>query len=144
MEERVGSLIHRYSGSSATEVDFYIALWSDKRNREKATIGFNRLSELKQSDSFEVVVLIWPLVVDNTEYWFSWIHKWVEEQARERGFTAIDLLPEFSKVHYRKLQVAAGDSVHPYDLGHAMAADAFVKWYNTSKSRGKAERSSLR
>jgi hypothetical protein len=130
VKERVGNLIQRFSGSSATEVDFYTALWSEERNREKATL--------------EVAVMIWPLLVDYTDYRFGWIHRWIEEQARKSGFASIDLLPEFSKVHYRKLQVAAEDTVHPNDLGHAMAVDAFSNWYKSGKTNEKAEQGVLR
>lgn len=144
LKERVGHLIDRFSASSAPQGDFFTSLWSDERNRDKATSGFRRLSELKQANSFEVVVMIWPLLVDYTAYRFGWIHKWIEEEAQKSGLASIDLLPGFSKVHYRNLQVAAEDAVHPNELGHAIAADAFWEWYKAIKTRDAGKREVLK
>lgn len=144
VKERVGTLIYRYSGSDAEKVDFYTALWSEERNREKAIRGFDQLSGLKQNNSFEVVIMIWPLLVDYADYGYGWIHEWVENEARTREFAAIDLLPAFSEVPSRQLQVSVEDTVHPNEFGHSIAADAFLDWYRPVKLDSSTQHSALR
>jgi lysophospholipase L1-like esterase len=138
LKEQTGNLIQRLSGVDSTGADYYTGLWSDERNREKATTAFDRLLTLKKKHSFDVVVIIWPLIVEYADYRFAWIHNWIEQEAEKRGFVSIDLLPEFSKMHHRKLQVAIEDTVHPNARGHALAADVFLNWYKLSNGKGRA------
>ncbi len=139
VKERVGHLLQRFSGDGSEVVDFYTALWSEESNRDKATSGFKKLGELKNQNEFEVVVMIWPLLVDYSKYPYGWIHKWIEEEAGKNGFVAIDLLPEYAKFKYRELQVQPEDTVHPNALGHSVAVGAFSKWYQVSRIKKMAE-----
>lgn len=131
VKERVGNLVVRLTGAGQSNHDYYTTLWSDEGNRTRVTSGFDRLAELQESSPFELIVIIWPALTDYRDYRYTHIHMWVEEQARKRGFATIDLLAAFSRIPYRQLQVAAEDSVHPNDLGHATAADTFLAWYRT-------------
>ncbi|MCI0558675.1 MAG: SGNH/GDSL hydrolase family protein, partial [Nitrososphaera sp.] len=81
------------------------------------------------------VVIIWPLLTDYDDYRFESIHEWVREEAEDRGFSIIDLLPSFSKVFYRDLQITAEDSIHPGALGYKLGADAFLAWCRSQKSK---------
>jgi len=131
VKERVGNLIVRLTGTGQSHYDYYTTLWSDEGNRIKVTSGFDRLAELRESSPFELIVIIWPVLTDYTNYRYTHIHKWIEEQARKRGFATLDLLAAFSRMPFQQLQVASEDSVHPNDLGHATAADTFLAWYRT-------------
>lgn len=113
------------------DADYYTRLWAEEANREKVRGGFRRLSELRREAPFNVVVLIWPLVTDYNRYRFGYVHEWVAHEANRAGFLAIDLLPAFSTVSYRSLQVSAEDNVHPNALGHKLAAEAFLAWPKT-------------
>jgi len=82
--------------------------------------------------------MIWPLMTAYQAYRFEWVHEWVAREAKKAGFAVIDLLPRFSTVPYRKLQVSAEDNVHPNALGHRLGAEEFLAWYRSS---GRAKRS---
>src|SRR6266850_174425 len=113
--------------------DYFTKIWSFESNRRKVSGGFDELARLTQRGGFDVVVIVWPLVAAYEDYKFAVIHDWVKKQAEDRGFRTIDLLPAFSRVSYRTLQVAAEDNVHPNALGHKIAAEEFLAWYRSRK-----------
>lgn len=108
--------------------DYYGDLWRDEKNRAKVVTAFERLEALSREHSFNVIVLVWPLVVDYSEYKFGFVHEWIVEQSAANGFATVDLLPAFAKQPFRKLQVTSEDYVHPNARGHEIAAAEFVKF----------------
>jgi len=118
--------------------DYYDRIWASEANRRKVTDGFSRLAALQASGHFDVLIMIWPLMTAYQAYRFEWVHEWVAREAKKAGFAVIDLLPRFSTVPYRKLQVSAEDNVHPNALGHRLGAEEFLAWYRSS---GRAKRS---
>lgn len=114
------------------QTDHYTGLWSLEENRQKVTRGFDDLRALKEEHGFKVVVLVWPLLTEYAHYRFRPVHDWVSAEAKRRGFSSVDLLPHFSNIDYRKLQITAEDCVHPNALGHRIAGDAVVNWFRSS------------
>lgn len=129
VKERVEDLKGRIAG--VNEGDYFVSLWEKEETQRKIELGFDQLAGLRERGRFDGVVVIWPLVVDYGEYRYRHIHEWVREQGVKRGFKVFDLLPKFSKVSYRQLQVTSEDSVHPNAFGHRLAADAFLAWYRS-------------
>lgn len=129
VKEHVEDLKGRIMG--VEETDYFTGIWSQNENRGKVVNGFGRLAVLQREYDFDVLVIIWPLITDYGNYGFESIHRWVQEQAKERGLSAVDLLPSFSGLRYRDLQVTAEDNVHPNALGHKIAAEAFLAWYRS-------------
>lgn len=127
LKERMENVKGRLLGTEQT--DYFTDIWGREENRVKVAEGFGRLAYLRESGGFDVVVIIWPVIVDYKQYKFGFAHEWVREQADKTGFSTIDLLPRFSKMSYRDLQVTAEDNVHPNASGHKIAAEAFVNWY---------------
>ena len=123
---RFEDVMGRFSG--AANHDYYMELWKNEENKKKVSQAFDKLLALSQRHGFQVVVLIWPLLIDYQDYRFGFIHEWVAAAVKIRGFTAIDLLPAFSTSSYRSLQVTSEDHVHPNAVGHEMAAAQFVRW----------------
>ena len=128
-KERIENVKGRLMGKAHT--DYYAKLWASDENRRKVTSGFDGLAALHRQNSFDVVVIIWPLITDYRHYKFSSIHQWVKGEVEKRGFSTIDLLPTFSALSYRELQVTAEDNVHPNALGHKLAAMTFLDWYHS-------------
>lgn len=122
---RLEDLLGRFSG--AQNHDYYMELWKNEQNKKKISEAFDKLSALSQQHGFQVVVLIWPLLIDYQDYRFGFVHEWVADAAKTRGFTALDLLPVFSASFYRNLQVSSEDHVHPNAAGHELAAAQFVR-----------------
>jgi len=127
VKERLENLVGRLSGKE--ESNYFVSLWEKTENRQKIIEGFIKLQVLQHEKSFQVLVIIWPLLTDFRHYNFESIHQWVRKEAETRGFSTIDLLESFSKFSYGDLQVTAEDSIHPNELGHKMAVDAFLAWH---------------
>jgi len=132
LKERVENLRGRILG--VEETDYFTDLWAREENRQKVISGFDQLKALQGQRQFSTVVILWPLLTDFHNYRFNWIHEWVKEEAKSRGFAIIDLLQDFRRVPYRDLQISAEDPIHANALGHKMAAEAYLRWH--SEMRG--------
>ena len=124
LKERLENAKARLMGQE--ETDYFTSLWNKAENRAKVVSSFDKLSDLARRHHFEVVVVIWPLVTDYARYAFTPVHGWVKEQAEKHGFVTVDLLPAFSRIPYRNLQLSAEDNVHPNSLGHQLAVDTLL------------------
>jgi len=124
VKNRVENLYGLMTGAGGS--NYYQELWSKETNRDKVRNGFDRLRILREQFAFEVLVVIWPVLTEYQNYPFSEIHEWIAGEARKNRFHVHDLLPVFSKMHFRDLQVAAEDSIHPNARGHKLAADSVV------------------
>ena len=131
IKERIENLKGRLLGLEQT--DYFTVLWGKEENRKKVINGFKQLAALQKEGRFRVVVIIWPLITEYRDYPFESVHNWVEEQAQKNGFSTIDLLPSFSSIPYRDLQVTSEDNVHANAVGHKMAAEAFLTWYRSNE-----------
>ena len=126
VKERIENLIGRITGKE--ESNYFVKLWGNPDNRRQITTAFDELQFLQAEQQFEMVVIIWPLIVDYTKYALEPTHRWIKHEVEARGFATIDLLQSFSTMPYRDLQVTAEDNVHPNALGHKLAAQAFLNW----------------
>ena len=125
VKERVENLKGRILGQE--ETDYFTRLWTNQDNRQKVIKGFDRLQAIQEERQLTVVVIVWPVLTDFTDYRFKWIHEWVKTEAVKRGFSTVDLLKAFRSVPYRKLQLTAEDPVHPNAMGHKIAAEAYLR-----------------
>lgn len=126
VKSRVEHMVGMIAGKG--ESNYYRNLWSQDYCYQRVTEGFDKLKDLQMRTSFEVHVLIWPLLVDYRPYAFAHIHERVKHEAETRGFKILDLVGTFASLSYRKLQVTAEDNVHPNGRGHRLAAEAYVNW----------------
>jgi len=110
------------------EKNYYVSLWDDPECHRRVLSGFDALKAVQERFRFDVHVLIWPLLMNYERYSFSHVHAWVKENADQRGFKVLDLLPLYSSRQYRDLQVTAEDNVHPNGEGHRLSAKAYVDW----------------
>lgn len=116
------------------EKNYYVSLWDNPECHRRVLSGFDALKALQERSHFDVHVLIWPLLVNYESYGFSHVHAWVRENATQRGFKVLDLLPLYSSKRYRDLQVTAEDNVHPNGEGHRLSARAYVDWIRQSST----------
>jgi lysophospholipase L1-like esterase len=126
MKSRIEHLVGMITGKG--ESNYYFNLWSQDYCYQRITEGFEKLKDLRLQNSFEVHVIIWPLLVDYRSYAFAHIHERVRHEAEKRGFKVLDLLDAFKPLSYRNLQVTAEDNVHPNGEGHRVAAEAYLAW----------------
>lgn len=126
VKSRVEHLVGMITGKE--DSDYYRHLWSQDYCYQRMTEGFDRLKDLRAKHSFDVHLIIWPLLVDYKPYAFASIHDRVKREAETRGFKVFDLVETFASLSYRKLQVTAEDNVHPNGVGHRAAAEAYLEW----------------
>lgn len=126
VNERIADIWGRLKGEESH--DYYGDLWRNEKNRAKVTTAFEKLRTLSRDHGFKVIVLVWPLIIDYSDYKFRAIHQWIVEQAAANQLVGIDLLPVFATQPFRTLQVTSEDHIHPNAIGHKMAAAEFVKW----------------
>lgn len=126
LKSRVEHLIGMVTGKG--ESNYYLNLWSQDYCHQRIAEGFEKLTDLQARNSFQVHVLIWPLLVEYNPYAFAHIHERVKQEAEKRGFQVLDLYEAFASTSYRKLQLTAEDNVHPNGEGHRLAAERYVAW----------------
>lgn len=126
VKSRVEHLIGMVTGKG--ESNYYLNLWSHDYCPQRIAEGFEKLKDLQIRKSFEVHVIIWPLLVDYNSYAFAAIHGRVRHEAETRRFKVLDLYEVFASTSYRKLQLTAEDNVHPNGEGHRLAAERYVAW----------------
>lgn len=124
VKSRVEHLVGMITGRG--ESNYYLNLWNQDHCYQRVSAGFDKLQELRLAKSFEVHLIIWPLLVDFRTYAFAQIHERVRHEAEQRGFRVLDLVDTYSAMSYRKLQVTAEDNVHPNGTGHRLAVEAYV------------------
>jgi lysophospholipase L1-like esterase len=126
VNQRIGDLWGKLKGEERH--DYYEELWRNQANRAKVTTAFKKMRLLSRDHGFKVIVLVWPLVINYSDYKFGAIHQWVVEQAAAQQLVGVDLLPIFATQPFRSLQVTSEDYVHPNSKGHMLAAAEFVRW----------------
>lgn len=129
VKQRVELLV---ASEADVDPDYVARIWDEPANREKVRDALARLAALGRAHDLEVLVAIWPVLVDFEDYPYREIHAWVAEEARSRGLAALDLLPAFAgSGGPRGLQITPDDVFHPNARGHALAAEAFLGWYRS-------------
>jgi hypothetical protein len=103
----------------------------------KVSDSFDRLSELRDANDFDVVILIWPVISSFDDYAYSEIHSWVQAEARARRLDVIDLLPAMAKAgDYLSYQLSPNDYIHPNGKGHEVGAAVFEDWVRGRATTG--------
>lgn len=137
VKSRLEHLIGTITGKG--ESNYYLNLWSQEFCFRRIAEGFDKLKDLQEGKSFEVHLIIWPLLVDYKPYAFAHIHEQVKHEAEMRGFNVLDLLDAFARLSYRNLQVTAEDNVHPNGEGHRLASEAYAAWNRAEREFTKRE-----
>jgi lysophospholipase L1-like esterase len=112
---------HLHQGSYA---DYFHGLHEHAPSWQRIQEGFAELARLGQERNFDVVIAIFPVLLDLLDYPLDAVHQKVAAEARRHGLPVVDLLPEYQRA------AAAGGSdfvynaLHPSDLGYRLAAKA--------------------
>jgi hypothetical protein len=104
--------------------------WYRDRDRVgRVRFAFRRLATLSHVGSFPVLVAILPwLGGDGSGEPPQVVHQIVAREARRAGFDTIDLTREFERADMAKLRMNADDPIHPNEVGHALIAEALVRY----------------
>jgi hypothetical protein len=82
-----------------------------------------------------LVLMPWLTELDASDYPFSTVHRTVRDIAEKRGFSVLDLLPFLADYSAKDLWVHRDDH-HLNEIGHAVAASAFVGFFRTELREG--------
>ncbi len=88
------------------------------------------LKEIQVKKDFEVLIVIFPMLLDFKKYPFRDVHKFFKSEFENMGFSVLDLLPYYSKYDVNKLYTKNRDTIHPNALGHIIAADEIFNYIN--------------
>lgn len=106
---------------------------------ERAAHGFDALEALNvsvMSQGGRLVVVMFPLLYDFSNYPFGQIHKKVEAFCREKNILLLDLFPAFRARKAEDLWVHPIDH-HPNEIGHKTAADELLKFLLKNEAEGR-------
>ncbi len=118
-----------FTDERAPDGDYVLRIWSSEKNRKKVSDAFDRFAALRDDHGFTPLILVWPVIADFASYPYREIHKWVMEEAVERGIEVIDLLPAFAAVgRHKDFALNRNDYFHPNARGHRAAANVFIGW----------------
>lgn len=112
-----------------------------KRNHGHNTSTFLQLQEsykkikaLSRTHHFSVVIVIFPLLIDYSNYPLVQAHRNIRTEAEKNGFYVIDILDQYKNYNYKLLQSEPSDHIHPnLQIGYRIAADTIYKELKTNK-----------
>lgn len=116
-------------GTSKKSLDYLmktIGFWADDLHSSHWNVSrraFLELKQLSEKYSFEVVVVIFPIMQEMDKYPLESLHEYLHSEFQRMGFSVIDMMV-FGKEIYRDYSRPAisGDGIHFTELGAVLAA----------------------
>lgn len=96
---------------------------------DRVHAGFDAIQKLAEQQHFSVVLMVFPVFGEMKPSGYSKepVHESLAQQARERNFIFLDLLPVYQEAlprHFHELEFEQPDYYHPNAFGHKIAAQA--------------------
>ena len=102
-----------------------MTLYASKPHIGKLRFALEKLREMRDTNSFDVLAVIIPML--NGNIWNGQIYEAVYDILNHEfgrvGFRTISMYSDFSAASFERLKVADFDSVHPNALGHELIAE---------------------
>ncbi len=92
--------------------------------------ALGKLGRLAEAEGFQVVMLLFPALMELDDYWLAPVHEAVAAAARSHGFAVLDLTDAFRQAGVRSLQAEPGDVIHPNARGNRLAYEALRHWFD--------------
>lgn len=123
LETRYNRLLERLKWKMNYK-EYMLDLYSDKSKDEWLAFDKNiqYLTDETRKRNIKLVICVFPIVADWKESPFKKMHKRIDDYFPQKGILAMDLLPYYEKIDYKKLLFSDYDS-HPNELGHKIAAE---------------------
>jgi lysophospholipase L1-like esterase len=99
----------------------YEGMYSNPDSWNATQAALSGLHQQVQADNARFCAVIFPLLLDFTDYPFAAIHQQVGTTLQSMNIPYIDLLQDFSVVPYMALRPHPNDDTHPNATGHAIA-----------------------
>ncbi len=111
------------TGEANLEAHYRNVYRTDAEGYREMLASLDQLKAYADAHKIRVYFAMQPDVHNLTNYPFLFIHRQMEQVARERGFRYIDLLPIFTGQTPEKIWAMPGDP-HPNAFGHELMAKA--------------------
>jgi lysophospholipase L1-like esterase len=95
--------------------------------------AFEHLAALAGRESFSVVILIVPWLVDGHTYPHQVAHEIVNLEARRVGFDTLEVLQDFMDAGIESLRISSADDVHPNAKGHQIIAAKLARFVSEKR-----------
>jgi lysophospholipase L1-like esterase len=107
-------------------------------NWREVVHGFARIAAWARPRQVPVVVVIFPLLLDETDArvqapLLGRLHGQVRAAAVREGFHVLDLAPVFARFEAAELREIPGDQIHPNERGHELAAGEILHLLRTER-----------
>lgn len=104
----------------------YAGMYSTPASWDPTVQALASLQQETRADGARLVAVVFPLLLDFSDYPMTAIHQQVNAALQAQGIPAIDLLPDFSAIPYGELRPHPNDDTHPNARGHAIAAERIL------------------
>lgn len=111
------------TGEANLEAHYRNVYRTDAEGYREMLASLDQLKAYAEARKIRIYFAMQPDVHNLTNYPFLFIHRQMEQVARERGFPYIDLLPIFTGQTPEKIWAMPGDP-HPNAFGHELMAKA--------------------
>ncbi|MEM3127233.1 MAG: SGNH/GDSL hydrolase family protein [Candidatus Woesearchaeota archaeon] len=125
-ESRIFKILDAYN-LRKTYVDYLNSLYKDKKQLEDHKKSFNEIVDLTEQRNASVVVLIFPVITDFSNYPLSNLHNQVKSIAKERNVCVIDFLEVFKDQDPKSLLVSSFDS-HMNEKAHEIVGEELTNF----------------
>lgn len=133
LSQRLEQLLHRLNWEQRNRFyekvqgDYYHRLYENVDRQKYLEKVFNELGTFQTRSGVPVVVPIFPLIYDFSNYKWDDLDQQVSRLCEKSGLQTISLLKEFKRHPYNALRVQRGDFTHPSALGNRIAAEAILE-----------------
>jgi lysophospholipase L1-like esterase len=106
----------------------YYRAYADPGMWRRVTRSMAEFAELGRQRNLPVLVVIFPLLVDYSEYSFRDLHDQVRQLLEQERLPHIDLTRAYAAQGADRLRLRENDETHPNALGHSIAANEIHAW----------------
>lgn len=117
----------------------YVKKFFDLFERPKTWRNFSKsweeIAKSASDSNVPLVAVVFPLygVPLNDQYPFAPIHQKVKTLLDSLQVRSLDLYDDFKGIPLDRLQVIVGQDFHPNEIGHRIAAESILRWFERDK-----------
>ena len=103
---------------------FFTRDYADQTHMQRLRYGLERLGALQKKNSFGVVVLFTPYLLEDktSQPIYQAVYAIIEHEITRLGFSALNLYRPLANAGFENVILKKNDGVHPNELGHEIIA----------------------
>lgn len=132
IESRVNNILFVLTADKTHEQYMREALASEANQNHNAAY-FTELKTISEQQDLPVLIVIFPIFQDMSNYSFADVHTFIQTSAENNGLYVLDLLPFYTNYTDDELIVSRDDR-HPNEFAHAIAAEEIKRFIESNAS----------